>query len=456
MLTQRCCACAASSARLGARGALRAPRAALAVLPGTRALTAHAPRNLALASTPALRARAAPRGVATSAARAAPGSEAVRFTVAPADALAAFAAWHARASPLKPTVRALQPLYFPHWAFTVAGAPAGEIYAGARLPRDCAGVLRAPGAAAAPFSPAHLDVGAAAALHAGGAPDARSAAVSVEAFSLFEAPAWALARAAGARTGARLVSRRLLLPGYVVEYSLLGGAVPLVAFVSGATRGVWGPAGDVPLARALAAARDAAARFAAPTPAALLELLRRLHVSPALAQALAGAVAFGARVVARVIFSVPFLALAGASLAAALSTAALAPAARQRALWAAWEATRAREGRAQAGMEDAWVFRGVARAAEAAPPPPPPPRGKLPPAVDEEAFYAVLGVARGATREAITDAFRRQLLLYHPDHAREMGWSDEGANERTRIVLKAYQNLRDAKKRAAHDARGGK
>ncbi|OHV03461.1 J domain-containing protein [Mycobacterium talmoniae] len=63
--------------------------------------------------------------------------------------------------------------------------------------------------------------------------------------------------------------------------------------------------------------------------------------------------------------------------------------------------------------------------------------------------YAVLGVARTATQEEITHAYRRQLRTHHPDT--RCGSVDSAADEGLRQILAAYALLRDPRRRAEYE-----
>ena len=65
-------------------------------------------------------------------------------------------------------------------------------------------------------------------------------------------------------------------------------------------------------------------------------------------------------------------------------------------------------------------------------------------------FYQVLGVPRNATEEAITKAYRRLAMKYHPDR----NPNDKEAEERFKEAKEAYEVLTDAQKRAAYDQYG--
>ena len=65
-------------------------------------------------------------------------------------------------------------------------------------------------------------------------------------------------------------------------------------------------------------------------------------------------------------------------------------------------------------------------------------------------FYQVLGVPRNAAEEAITKAYRRLAMKYHPDRNPD----DKEAEERFKEAKEAYEVLTDAQKRAAYDQYG--
>jgi molecular chaperone DnaJ len=65
-------------------------------------------------------------------------------------------------------------------------------------------------------------------------------------------------------------------------------------------------------------------------------------------------------------------------------------------------------------------------------------------------FYQVLGVPRNATEDAITKAYRRLAMKYHPDRNPD----DKEAEERFKEAKEAYEVLTDSHKRAAYDQYG--
>jgi hypothetical protein len=78
--------------------------------------------------------------------------------------------------------------------------------------------------------------------------------------------------------------------------------------------------------------------------------------------------------------------------------------------------------------------------------------GRPPPPVDSNDYYAVLGLSRrSASEDDVKAAFRRELMLYHPDHAPAAGLDPAACSERTRQIIKAYGTLRDAGKRREYD-----
>lgn len=64
-------------------------------------------------------------------------------------------------------------------------------------------------------------------------------------------------------------------------------------------------------------------------------------------------------------------------------------------------------------------------------------------------YYAVLGVARGASREEIQSAYRKLARKRHPDVDKT-----PGASDRFKQITEAYEVLKDAKKRERYDQLG--
>src|SRR6202035_1177348 len=64
-------------------------------------------------------------------------------------------------------------------------------------------------------------------------------------------------------------------------------------------------------------------------------------------------------------------------------------------------------------------------------------------------YYAILGLARGASEDDIKKAYRRLARKYHPDVSKEAG-----AEEKFKEIAEAYQTLKDPEKRAAYDQLG--
>jgi curved DNA-binding protein CbpA len=67
----------------------------------------------------------------------------------------------------------------------------------------------------------------------------------------------------------------------------------------------------------------------------------------------------------------------------------------------------------------------------------------------DQDHYQLLGVARGASREEITQAWRRQARAEHPDS--RPGEADDEAAGRFRVLAEAYGVLSDPGRRAAYD-----
>src|ERR1700752_3668347 len=65
-------------------------------------------------------------------------------------------------------------------------------------------------------------------------------------------------------------------------------------------------------------------------------------------------------------------------------------------------------------------------------------------------YYQVLGVPRNGTEEAVTKAYRRLAMKYHPDRNPD----DKEGEERFKEAKEAYEVLTDAQKRAAYDQFG--
>ncbi|HSW71319.1 MAG TPA: DnaJ C-terminal domain-containing protein [Gammaproteobacteria bacterium] len=64
-------------------------------------------------------------------------------------------------------------------------------------------------------------------------------------------------------------------------------------------------------------------------------------------------------------------------------------------------------------------------------------------------YYAILGLARGASEDEIKKSYRKLARKYHPDVSKE-----SQAEERFKEVQEAYEVLKDPKKRSAYDQLG--
>ena len=68
-----------------------------------------------------------------------------------------------------------------------------------------------------------------------------------------------------------------------------------------------------------------------------------------------------------------------------------------------------------------------------------------------DSLYMVLGVSNNASDSELRKAYRTQAVKWHPDKNKE-----EGAEERFKLIAKAYEILKDPQRRAKYDALGGK
>ncbi|MEO0972641.1 MAG: DnaJ domain-containing protein, partial [Pseudomonadota bacterium] len=64
-------------------------------------------------------------------------------------------------------------------------------------------------------------------------------------------------------------------------------------------------------------------------------------------------------------------------------------------------------------------------------------------------YYAIMGVARDASQEAIKQAYRKLARKYHPDRSEAAD-----AEQRFKEVGEAYEVLKDPEKRRAYDTLG--
>eukprot|EP01068_Selenidium_serpulae_P009442 Selendium_serpulae@DN5231_c0_g1_i2.p1 len=71
--------------------------------------------------------------------------------------------------------------------------------------------------------------------------------------------------------------------------------------------------------------------------------------------------------------------------------------------------------------------------------------GDLPDGVDDP--YAVLGVEKRASKKTIRSAYRAKALILHPDKNPD----DKSAEEKFKLLCKAYEFLKDEKRRTGYD-----
>lgn len=70
--------------------------------------------------------------------------------------------------------------------------------------------------------------------------------------------------------------------------------------------------------------------------------------------------------------------------------------------------------------------------------------------MEQQDYYEVLGVSRGADNSEIKKAYRKMAMKYHPDRNAD----DKSAEEKFKDIQKAYAILSDKQKRAAYDQYG--
>lgn len=68
----------------------------------------------------------------------------------------------------------------------------------------------------------------------------------------------------------------------------------------------------------------------------------------------------------------------------------------------------------------------------------------------QEDYYQILNVKRNVSNDELKQAFRKQILLYHPDHYQ--GNDPEYAKKRTQQIVEAYRTLSNPSKRSVYDS----
>ena len=385
------------------------------------------------------------------------GAEFVPFSLTPTAALDDFNEYHALISPLPPQILRLSPVFFPFWVYSNNLS----IYAGSRVPRDIAKSILLSNdsyGAAIPFSSSLLRVGVPVKLldpHQ----STSSSLAGIEPFALFEARAWSLA-SSGQRK-ASISSRRLYCPGYEVDYVVginTGNESQMLRAYIGASgdggggdggdvmKNVWGTAGEGKLAYIYQRAKSMYKKNTSSGIDAsnfIHSLFRMNRGDP---RAVGGLLIFLFQGSLRLLFWPPFYIAAATATVAATAAATFGPSHRQRRVWEKIGRMSEEDRVAQIKMTDEWLWRGGEKNESERKK-----QTKQPPPVDENDFYAVLNVSSEATQTEIMNAFRQQLLRFHPDHSAAMGLSESFASERTRIIIKAYSELRNPIKRKAYD-----
>jgi hypothetical protein len=379
------------------------------------------------------------------------GIESVPFLISSSSALSSFKYWHSQQSPLPITVTSLQAFHIPFWSFSalhgersLRGSPSLQIYAGSLVPRSIAHSHLLPNLELAhPYYTYLVAV--------------PSSEITVEPFSLYEAPAWGLAQAAYAQSAGGphrltgVTSRRILAPIFCVQYTVLG--LGHTAYMGGSTTKIWAAIQSTPGAQLYAYWH---ALFPAVTfqtggqlgglLGALLEVLARLD--PAIVKLLYTGLGTLLRLPLRALLYPPFL----LGLLSLTGHTLVAPTLAYRRLAAQWAAQHARERAEQAGMQDVWRFRERAPSGSASststsssagrPSSSGSGKGRKPPYIAPGDYHGLLGVSSTATKAELSVAFRKQLQSFHPDHAEANGWDAKGAAERTVLILEAYKALR--------------
>ena len=67
--------------------------------------------------------------------------------------------------------------------------------------------------------------------------------------------------------------------------------------------------------------------------------------------------------------------------------------------------------------------------------------------MEKRDYYEVLGVAKNATAEEIKKAYRKKAIQYHPDK----NPGNKEAEEKFKEAAEAYEEMREADKRARYD-----
>ncbi|KAA0160909.1 hypothetical protein FNF28_05256 [Cafeteria roenbergensis] len=417
--------------------------------------------------------------------------EALPFAVRAVDAEHIYESWCRKSTPMlrPPPITAMYTYFLPFWVFEaelttrVGGAvyhkfadgAAMQVYGGHTFRRRMTEVLKSDASRAVPFSASMMD-----------GMDNR---VDIDEWSVFERTALDLIREQVLQEEAeihydqhpnqevevsytRLTSRRVLMPAHIVEYEHGGATFRL--FVNGVSGDAFGIEQRSLVGEAWSAV-SAVGR-------SLKQLEQRFGPQSIMTGGLLLLRVVGS-LAARLLLSPPFFVAAVVGTFFYGSWLKRHAKQQQDASYSEWAETRARELASQARMTDSWTFRPQGRSAgdrrrdrerendswqqhqqhrrqdrqrhqarshaassssssSSSAKSSSSKRYQPIPRVDESNPYAVLGVPRGSPTSDIQKGFRRELMRWHPDHNKNSDYDPEALQERTRIIIDSYKQLR--------------